>query len=78
MNSGAQSGEPMTCPRCGAEMNHHADKVLYSDETGETGSRDSTTGGSIQEMHACPNCGAGTSRAARDGDGRDPFKRRPI
>lgn len=36
MNFPGQSGERMGCPRCGAAMNHHADKVLYFNEDDET------------------------------------------
>jgi len=63
MDTRAQSGEPMICPRCGAKMNHHADKVLYFNQAEEAESKDLTADGSIEEMHACPNCGAGASRS---------------
>lgn len=39
------------CPKCGAEMNHHADKIDY--EAGD----DSIFGGVVNEVHTCPNCG---------------------
>ena len=47
----------MKCPRCGAEMNHHANKVDYS--VGLTGSDlvDADFGGVLQEVHQCPDCG---------------------
>jgi len=51
---------PMKCPKCGAEMNHHADKLTYS-VAGEQGFNPAF-GGTIEEMHACPNCGASASR----------------
>ena len=50
----------MRCPKCGAEMNHHADKVDYSaglDRTAASGSDDLGLGGVLQEVHTCPNCG---------------------
>jgi len=41
-------------------MNHHADKLTHS-TSGESG-HSSVFGGTIDEMHACPNCGASASR----------------
>jgi ribosomal protein S27AE len=66
MNSGPQSGEPMICPRCGAAMNHHADKALYFNEGDETRAADSATGAFVEQIHACPNCGASACRPATD------------
>jgi predicted RNA-binding Zn-ribbon protein involved in translation (DUF1610 family) len=43
----------MKCPRCGIDMNYHAEKIEYSD----TGRFDPDFGGTIQEAHTCPNCG---------------------
>jgi ribosomal protein S27AE len=52
----------MICPRCGAEMNHHSDKLIY--QSGDSGRMDPTLGGTVEEFHSCPNCGASASRAA--------------
>ena len=46
--------EPLICKRCGAVMNHHADKVDYSVEDSAD---DSVFGGALQEVHTCPHCG---------------------
>jgi hypothetical protein len=43
-------------------MNHHADKALYFNEGDETRAADSTTGAFVEEINACPNCGASASR----------------
>lgn len=51
---------PMQCPKCGAIMNHHAEKVVYSG----AGRADTELGGVLEEMHACPRCGYVASRAA--------------
>jgi ribosomal protein S27AE len=51
----------MNCPDCGAEMNHHADKLDYGaapDEASET------TGGVVIEAHTCPDCGRTEARSA--------------
>jgi ribosomal protein S27AE len=50
---------PMICPRCGVEMNHHGDKLVYT-----TQDRDPEFGeaGAIAEFHACPQCGGGAQR----------------
>jgi hypothetical protein len=58
-----QAESPMRCPRCGAEMNHHAEKVLPSGAA--TGSPlDPVLGGPVEEMHSCPVCGTNASRSA--------------
>jgi ribosomal protein S27AE len=54
---------PMICPKCGATMNHHGDKLVYTGETRGPGV-DRLLGGVMEEMHACPNCGYVTSRRA--------------
>ena len=43
--------DAMVCEKCGAAMNHHADKIDYSVED------DSAFGGVVQEVHTCPHCG---------------------
>jgi hypothetical protein len=44
--------EPMICRACGDEMNMHAEKLDYS----------AAPEGAVQEIHACPGCGATDSR----------------
>lgn len=61
MNSQVHGGGPMICPRCGATMNHHADKVLFNGIS-TSSPTDSTAAGFIEEMHSCPKCGASASR----------------
>jgi len=51
----------MICPECGIAMNHHAEKLVYpSDAT----AADPALGGVVEELHACPECGASASRRA--------------
>ena len=46
----------MKCPRCGADMNNHAEKISY--ETVEGGRKaDPVFGGVVEEIHTCPKCG---------------------
>lgn len=52
----------MICPKCGDEMNHHADKLVYLANPDEA--RQSDLGGMVEETHACPGCGAVESRRA--------------
>ncbi len=52
----------MICPECGAEMNHHANKVDYVSD--ETGSGDPVFDGVVEEVHTCPACGFVTLRQA--------------
>jgi len=60
----AKTESKMICPRCGVEMNHHSDKIVYGGVTQETTPTDPTLGGFIEEFHTCPNCGGGASRHA--------------
>jgi hypothetical protein len=55
----------MNCPKCGDEMNHHADKLVHPATTEEAKKIDPAIGGIIEEMHCCPACGIVESR--RDG-----------
>ena len=53
--------EKLKCPDCGAEMNHHADKLDY----GAAGDEASGPGaGVVIEAHTCPDCGRTATRAA--------------
>jgi predicted RNA-binding Zn-ribbon protein involved in translation (DUF1610 family) len=55
----------LICPKCGDEMNHHADKLIFSSEHNAADKIDPTLGGSIEETHGCPGCGAIASRRAQ-------------
>jgi ribosomal protein S27AE len=48
----------MICPRCGTEMNHHAEKLVYESGSAENRAPDQPPW-NIEEMHTCPACGAG-------------------
>ena len=50
----------MICAKCGAEMNHHANKVDY--DVDDALSIDPAFDGVVEEVHACPNCGYIASR----------------
>ena len=50
------------CPKCGAKMNRHAEKLVSSDSLAEAAKIDSALGGLIEETHACPRCGNIESR----------------
>ena len=52
----------MNCPRCGAEMNVHAEKIVYSVITDAGQSEADWLNTSLQEFHACPRCGAVASQ----------------
>ncbi len=54
----------MVCPKCGDEINHHADKLIYAAELPEAAKVDISLGGLIEEHHNCPGCGAMVSRIA--------------
>ena len=42
----------LQCPRCGVEMNRHAEKPVYAESAGEL----------LEEIHACARCGNVESR----------------
>lgn len=52
----------LRCPRCGTEMNRHAEKLVYSDNAADARRIDPMLGGLIEETHACPACGNVESR----------------
>jgi ribosomal protein S27AE len=54
----------MICPRCGAEMNHHGNKLVYDSDPQGTRQIDAALGGLVDEFHTCPKCGATAARAA--------------
>ena len=54
----------MICPKCGDEMNHHADKLVYPGSAQEAEKMNATLGGVIDETHGCPGCGTVVSRRA--------------
>ncbi len=56
----------MRCPRCGATMNHHADKLQAPVDESEAPLIDAALGGLIQETHGCPACGNVEFRRAED------------
>ncbi|MBV9209383.1 MAG: hypothetical protein JOZ52_02075 [Acidobacteria bacterium] len=58
--------QKMLCPDCGAEMNHHANKIDYSNGDDEAAVRDEIFGGVLQEAHSCPECGQTALREAAD------------
>lgn len=47
----------MRCPDCNVEMNHHADKIDYSEAMDESVTIDPAFGGSVEEARTCPVCG---------------------
>lgn len=57
------SAQAITCPACGAAMNHHADKLIYSADA-NSDAADPRLGGIIEETHTCPGCGAIETRRA--------------
>lgn len=46
----------MKCPKCGAEMNHHADKLVAPTDQTDARDIDPDFGGLILETHTCPAC----------------------
>ena len=48
----------MICPKCGDEMNHNADKLVYPGSPQEAEKMNLTLAGVIDETHGCPGCGA--------------------
>jgi ribosomal protein S27AE len=59
------NSDKMICPRCGVEMNHHGDKIVYNADIQDAGKTELSLGGVIEEFHTCPKCGGGASRLGR-------------
>jgi predicted RNA-binding Zn-ribbon protein involved in translation (DUF1610 family) len=51
---------PLRCPKCGAHMNRHAEKLVYTDSGAPAG--DPLLGALLEETYACPGCGNVVSR----------------
>lgn len=46
----------MKCPKCGAPMNHHADKLVAPIDQDAASRVDPVFGGVIEETHTCLVC----------------------
>ena len=60
----AKQTSKMVCPKCGAEMNHHADKLIHPVTAEDARNVNEILGGLIEETHCCAACGAVESRRA--------------
>ena len=47
----------MICLRCGVEMNHHGDKVVYAAAPEGPERIDWAEAGTVFQFHTCPKCG---------------------
>src|SRR6478672_6276028 len=54
----AMQRSKMICPRCRAEMNYHAEKLIDPVKPEDSKHVNPALGGVVKEMHACPKCGA--------------------
>ena len=55
-----------TCPKCGTQMNHQADKLVHPKDRDEAARMTAALDGVIEEVFACPSCGWIESRRAAD------------
>ena len=60
----ADQARKMICPKCGGEMNHHADKLVHPATPEEARKMSWAFGGVVEETHGCPGCGWVASRRA--------------
>jgi predicted RNA-binding Zn-ribbon protein involved in translation (DUF1610 family) len=58
----------MRCPKCGTEMNHHADKVVEAEQPEDARLVDPELEGIVQEIYSCPSCGWVESRRPAAGE----------
>lgn len=58
----AMQRRKMICPKCGTEMNYHAEKLVDPVKPDDRKHVNPALGGVVNEMHACPKCGAVESR----------------
>ena len=47
----------MTCPKCGSEMNHQADKLVQPLTDVEVAMTTAGLDGIVESVFACPRCG---------------------
>jgi predicted RNA-binding Zn-ribbon protein involved in translation (DUF1610 family) len=47
----------MTCPKCGTEMNHQAEKLVHPVTAAETANMTPALDGVVLVVFACPSCG---------------------
>lgn len=47
----------MRCGKCGAQMNRHAEKLVFTGGLEKGGGVDEMLGGVIEETYGCPACG---------------------
>ena len=60
------SGRPvMTCSACGAEMNHHADRLVHPVTDDELAGMTIALDGALERVFACPDCGRVGARRER-------------
>lgn len=52
----------MSCPNCGAQMNHQADKLVHPTTAEEAARLTPELDGVIERVFACPECGRIESR----------------
>jgi len=52
----------MTCPRCGAQMNHQAEKLVQPVTADEAAAASTALDGVLELVFACPACGLIDSR----------------
>lgn len=58
------ASKTMICPKCGATMSRHAEKLIQGPTPKEARQAELGLGGIVLEMHSCPACGANASRLA--------------
>ncbi|MGH3135742.1 MAG: hypothetical protein ACRDPV_04525 [Gaiellaceae bacterium] len=51
------SAPAMTCPKCSADMNHQADKLVHPRTREEAARMTPALDGVIESVFACPACG---------------------
>ena len=58
--------EKLKCPRCGGDMNFHAEKIDYAHIPADPAVMDLDLGGPLEEFHTCPRCRLTVEVPARD------------
>ena len=54
------------CPKCGTEMNHHADKIIAEFTEEDLKYYNEAFEGIIKEHYKCPGCGATLSNFEKE------------
>ncbi len=61
-----ETKKKIKCPKCGNEMNHHADKIIAEVSDDNLKYYDDAFAGALEVHYKCPDCGATLSKLEKE------------